>query len=167
MANMGLLPITAVLAIVVIMSAYSGFWYATTPYLTVIFMNMGYTVAEYAGFFVSLSIMNLSVGLFLGILDLLVGYYSGKQYKLTMNSLLILIVVLVIAVFVGSSIGYVIAQIRLPQYPVLNLVSFAFSTAGLVSYPILWSMVGIVAGNYKRELESKVVGIPPVSPESK
>ncbi|HJX02411.1 MAG TPA: hypothetical protein VJ439_00970 [Candidatus Bathyarchaeia archaeon] len=88
-------------------------------------------------------------------MNLTISYYSGKQYGLTKNSTLIVFLLLLVTVLIGGVIGYIIAQILFSQYQIIHLMMFANSGIGLFYVsPILWSFIGLFAGNYKRELES-------------
>jgi hypothetical protein len=64
---------------------------------------------------------------------------------------------LIAATWVGRFIGYVIRQVQLPQYPVFN-VNFLLQLIDM-SF-VAWSMVGILAGNYKREADKRISGTP-------
>ena len=117
--------------------------------------DTGYSYVDISGFFLMLSLVSSGVALGLGLLNLTISYYSGKQYGLTKNSTLIVFLLLLVTVLIGGVIGYIIAQILFSQYQIIHLMMFANSGIGLFYVsPILWSFIGLFAGNYKRELES-------------
>lgn len=94
----------------------------------------------------------LSVGSSVGLL--LLNYYLGKRYKLTRRSTIVFIFVLIIPILLGLFLGYGIKQLQLPQYPILNW-NIALEIPNELSYTIIWCMSGMLAGNYKREIEQK------------
>jgi len=150
---MNLRPLWKVIIIVLALSIFGGYWTSVSPYLTLMLHDAGYSLDDIGRFFIHLTILNLVVGYGGAILSLVASYYSGKKYKLTKISTLIFFILLVVAVWAGHLIGYVIRQIELPQYPILN-INFIFNTLGSMN-TILWSFVGMLAGNYKREVEEK------------
>ena len=85
---------------------------------------------------------------------LLLNYYLGKRYKLTRRSTIVLLFALVISILLGLFCGYGIKQLQIPQYPILNITIVANIPGRLLSQ-ITWCMVGMLAGNYKREIEEK------------
>lgn len=92
------------------------------------------------------------VGISTSIGLLLLNYYLGKRYKLTRTSTIVLLLTLVISILLGILLGYEIKQLQLPQYPILNIGIIAVIPGKLLS-SITWYMLGMLAGNYKREIE--------------
>jgi len=85
---------------------------------------------------------------------LLLNYYLGKRYRLTKTSTIVFVSTLVISILLGLLLGYGIKQLQLPQYPILNwgiIIEIPYE----LSSTITWCMLGMLAGNYKREIEEK------------
>lgn len=154
---MNLRPLLKVMIVILAFSVYLGYWNAVFPYLSIILHEAGHSPSEISIFFAHLWIVNLVVGLGASILILITSYYAGKQYKLTKTSTLIFLLFLIITIWTGHLIGYVIRQIELPQYSILNILFFIqiLDTFLPPSSFILWSFIGMLAGNYKRELDRK------------
>jgi len=151
---MNLRPLLKAMIIVFTLSVYLGYWMAVNPFLVPMLHEAGHSYEEIGRFLVYLSIVNFVVVLGGEILNLVTSYYSGKQYKLTKTSTLTFLLLLIITVWAGNLIGYVIGQIQLPQYQILNINLF-IQPLFYMQTPILWSFVGMSAGNYKREVDRK------------
>ena len=143
-----------IVTIVLCLSVWRGYWSAFFPYRAIILRDLGYTAAEVGQMIFVEGIFLTAVGIGGSILLLLISYYSGKGYKLTGTSTLLLLIILIISIFVGSLIGYIIRQAEYPQYPILN-ITFFFDIFGTMQSRIVWTFLGIFAGNYKREIETK------------
>ncbi|MFQ6064402.1 MAG: hypothetical protein ACE5L6_02900 [Candidatus Bathyarchaeia archaeon] len=127
---------------------------ADAPFWAVMMHEAGHTPEEFAIALTFRNVVFSVVGIVTSIGLLLLNYYLGKRYKLTRTSTIILILALVISILLGFLLGYGIRQLQLPQYSILNLGIVAMIPNRLVS-PIVWCMLGMVAGNYKREIEQK------------
>jgi hypothetical protein len=146
-----------VLVIVLAFSIYGGYVQAVSPWLSIILLDSGLSIEQIGTYLMYVNIVTVVVG-YSGIaLNLVASYYSGKKYVLTRKSALILVLLLIAATWVGRFIGYVIRQVQLPQYPVFN-VNFLLQLIDM-SF-VAWSMVGILAGNYKREADKRISGTP-------
>ena len=127
---------------------------ADAPFWAVMLSEAGLTYEEIGIASVFRNIVLSIVGISTSIGLLLLNYYLGKRYKLTRTSTIVLILALAISILLGFFLGYGIKQLQLPQYPILNL-GIVTNILGRLISPIAWYMLGIVAGNYKREIEQK------------
>lgn len=130
---------------------------ADAPYWTIMLREDELTLEEIGIMMMYRSVVFGIVGLGTSIGLLLLNYYLGKRYKLTRTSTIVLILVLIISVLLGVLLGYGIRQLQLSQYPILNLGIITIIPSRLLS-PITWCMLGILAGNYMREIEQKERG---------
>jgi hypothetical protein len=153
--NMNLSSLYMVLIIVLAFSIYGGYVQAVSPWLSIILIDSGLSHVQLGYYLMYLSIVTVVVGYIGMALNLVASYYAGKKYVLTKNSALILVLLLIAATWVGRFIGYAIRQVQLPQYPVFN-VNFLLQLIDVSL--IAWSMVGILAGNYKREADKRISG---------
>ena len=141
-------PLYIVVIVVLALSIWWAYWRAIRPYQTLILRDAGYTMEEIAQFYFVLAIVYTTVGYGGSFFILLSSYYSGKVYIVNKQSAAIFLFFLIIAIWIGNLIGYVIRQIELPQYPILNL-NFVVETLTSMQGPVLWSFVGLLAGNLK------------------
>ena len=155
--NVNLSSLYIVLVIVLAFSIYGGYVQAVSPWLSIILIDSGLSHEQLGYYLMYLGIVTVVVGYIVMALNLVASYYAGKKYVLTKNSALILVLLLIAATWVGRFIGYAIRQVQLPQYPVFN-VNFLLQLID-VSF-IAWSMVGILAGNYKREADKRISWTP-------
>ena len=154
--NLSFRSLYVVIVVVLCLSVWSGYWSAFFPYRTIILRELEYTPSEASQTIFIEGIFLTVVGVGGSILLLIASYYSGKDYRLTGASALHLFVILLISIVVGNLTGYTIRQIEYPEYPILN-ISFFFDAIGVLRSYIVWAFLGILAGNYRREIESKVV----------
>jgi hypothetical protein len=94
------------------------------------------------------------VGISTSIGLLLLNFYLGKNYRLTKASTTVLILVLATSIIAGLFLGYGLKQLQFPQCSIITLGILAVIPSRLLS-PIVWCMLGMVAGNYKRETEKR------------
>ena len=127
---------------------------ADLPYLAVMLYEDGLSVEEYATTltFRNIAIIAWGIGSSVGLL--LLNYYLGKKYKLTRESTIFYLLCLIISILIGTFLGYGTRQLQLPQYPILNLGILALTPGNLLS-SITWNMLGMLAGNYMREIKEK------------
>lgn len=109
---------------------------------------------EVGQFHFVLSIATLIVGYGGAFFILLAGYYSGREYELNKTSTVMTLIFLIIAIWIGNLVGYVIIQVELPQYPILNL-NFIIQTLTSMQGSILWSFVGLLAGNLRTRTQQQ------------
>ncbi len=151
---MNLRPLFPTLLVVLGLSVYTGYWTSASPFLSSILREIGHSPQEVVAFYFHMSIFNMVGGLVGPILNLFASYYAGKQYVLTKNSALTFLFLLIITIWLGSFTGYLIRQIELPQYPILNVTFFVY-TLSQTRGPVVWSFLGVLAGNYIRERRGK------------
>ncbi len=129
------------------------------PFYVVQLHEAGYSPAEVAQTFMLIQNINiLLIPLWIGI-PVIVCYNLGKKYKLTLASTIIFVLTMYGICTVGQLIGYAIYQLQTPNYPVFwSILPQAFSLTGTFT----WSLVGVFAGNYKREIDQKsnIGGLP-------
>ena len=147
-------PLCIVVIVVLALSIWWGYWRAISPYQTLILRDAGYSMEEIAQFYSVLTIVYITVGYGGSFFILLSSYYSGKEYIVNKKSAVIFLFFLIIAIWVGNLIGYIIRQIELPQYPIFNL-NFVVETLTSMQGPILWSFVGLLAGNLKTRTQQQ------------
>ena len=130
---------------------------ADLPFLAIMLREGGLSLEEYAVALTFRNILLIVSGTGTSIGLLLLNYYLGKRYKLTRTSTIVLLFALVISVLLGFFLGYGIKQLQIPEYPILNIgiiVNIPHIPSRILS-TITWCMVGMLAGNYKREIEEK------------
>jgi hypothetical protein len=139
---------------VFLMKLGTSWWAADSPFKTIMLRDAGFSPEEIAAVYFTMSIVwgVLSMGSSIGLL--LLNYFLGKVYELTRESTIVYIFLLVISILLGQFLGYAIRQFQLPQFPILHLGILAVIPSGLLS-SITWNMLGILAGNYMREIEGK------------
>ena len=143
-----------VIVIVFGLSAWWGYWRSLSPYQALVLSDLGYTPREIGEILAAQNIL-VTVTSFGGSFMLLVAsYYSGKSYRLTGISTLMLLIFLLVTIFMGNLLGYTIRQQEFPKYPILN-VNFIFDTISTLNTRIVWTFLGVLAGNYRRELNKK------------
>jgi len=147
-------PLYIVVIVVLALSIWWGYWRAIAPYQSVILRDAGYSVEEVAQFYFVLSIAALIVGYGGAILILLASYHSGKKYELNKTTTIVALIFLIIAIWIGNLVGYAIRQVELPQYPILNL-NFIIQTLTSMQGSILWSFIGLLAGNLKTRTQQQ------------
>lgn len=132
----------------------TSWWAADNPYKIIILRDAGFSPEEIAATY---SVMNTILGIFgigtsIGLL--LLNYFLGKKYKLTRESTIGYIFLLIICVLLGQFLGYAVRQFQLPQFPILYIGLLAIIPSRVLS-SITWNMLGMLAGNYMREIEQK------------
>ena len=147
-------PLYIVIIVVLGLSIWWGYWRAFAPYQTLVLRDAGYSMEEIGQYYFALSIITLIVAYGGAIFILLASYYSGKEYELNKTSTLVALVFLIIAIWIGNLVGYAIRQVQLPQYSILNL-NFVFQTLTSMQASILWSFVGLLAGNLKTRTQQQ------------
>lgn len=122
------------------------------PFYVVQLHEAGYSVAEVAQIFMLIqNISILLVPLWIGI-PVIVYYSLGKKYKLDLASTIIFILTMYGICTAGQLMGYAVYQLQTPNYPVFrSMLPQAFSLTGTFT----WSLVGVLAGNYRREIDQK------------
>jgi hypothetical protein len=143
------------LVIVLVLSVWSGYWGALGPFHALILYEEGFTARAISQILFDRTAMLLIAGLGGSFVLLGVSYYAGKGYRITGSSALLLLFFLAAVIVGGSFLGYVIGQQQYPEYPVLN-VHFFIETLRLSSYAV-WAFLGVLAGNYRRERETRAV----------
>ena len=152
--SLRLLSKTAV--IVFVLSIYAGYLDTGGSFVAAAFLRPEYTLILF-------SIFNLTVGYGLEALNLFASYYAGKKYMLTKDSVLKSLLLLASVVLIGNTVGAIIAQAQFSQMPLLNTwLIWAFLSN--ITSPVLWSLVGLLAGNYKREANMRRISQPPAPP---
>lgn len=149
--------------IVFALSVYSGYLQALSPFMVTILSQSGYTHEDVASFYTLLAVINVAVGYGLEALNLVASYHAGKTYMLSTGSILKLLLLLTITVFVGNTVGYLVAQVQFAEYAILDM-EMIVRILGSITGPILWSLVGILAGNYKRESDMRNANKPSTTP---
>ena len=142
-----------VLAIVLALSIYGGYSLAIAPWNTIILHDSGMSFEQIAANLMFQSTVSVVLAYGAITIDLVASYYLGKRYVLTKLSGLVLVSILIVTAWIGKLIGYLIVQTQYPQYPVLN-ANIIFALIDSASF-VAWSMLGILAGNYKREIETR------------
>jgi len=130
---------------------------ADAPFWTIMLHEAGLSIEELAIALTFRNILLTVTGTCTSIGLLLLNYYLGKRYRLTRTSTIVLLFALAISILLGLFCGYGIKQLQIPQYPILNvamIVNTPFLPSRLLSQ-ITWCMVGMLAGNYKREIEER------------
>ena len=127
---------------------------ADAPYWAIMAHEAGLPPEEFGATLMLRNILLTITGTGTSIGLLLLNYYLGKRYKLTRTSTMVLLFTLGISILLGFFLGYAAKQLQIPQYPILNLGVVAMIPSRLLS-SITWCMVGMLAGNYKREIEEK------------
>jgi hypothetical protein len=127
---------------------------ADAPFWPMLMHEAGFSSEEIAitGVYRQIIISVVGIGTSIGLL--LLNFYLGKNYRLTKASTTVLILVLATSIIAGLFLGYGLKQLQFPQYSILNLGILAVIPRRLLS-PIVWCMLEMVAGNYKREIEKR------------
>ena len=151
-------PDRTILLIIVLAVSSVQFWInwsaADAPFWVIMLHEAGLAPEEFAviltfrNLFFTVTGTSTSIGL------LLLNYFLGKRYRLTRTSTMVLLFALVISILLGLFLGYGIRQLQIPRYPILNLGIIGNIPGRLLSQ-ITWCMLGMLAGNYKREIEEK------------
>ena len=146
-----------IMLVVLAVSLVWGYWVAIRRFLPLILIESGYSLNEITGIVIQNTIISIVVGFGTSVLLLVVNYYLGKQYKLGKTPTVVFFLVLVTAGLIGNIIGYGIRQLEYPEYPILSIY-FLIEIFGPYGPSIwlsliLWSFIGMLAANYKRELE--------------
>jgi sensor histidine kinase YesM len=130
---------------------------ADAPFWSIMAHEAGLPLEEFASTLTFRNILLTVTGTGTSIGLLLLNYYLGKRYKLTRTSTIVLLFALVISVLLGFFLGYGIKQLQIPEYPILNIGIIANipSIPSRLLSTITWCMLGMLAGNYKREIEEK------------
>jgi hypothetical protein len=122
------------------------------PFYVVQLHQAGYSTTQIAQIFRLIQIVNVLLIPLWIVIPVLVCYHFGKRYRLTLTSTIIFAVTMYAICTVGKITGYVAYQIQTPDYPVFwSMLRQAFS----VTDTFTWSLVGVLAGNYRREVEQK------------
>lgn len=122
------------------------------PFYVVQLHQAGYSAAQVAQFLMLNQIVSaMLIPLRIGV-PVVVCYHFGKRYHLTLTSTVIFAVSMYAICTVGQIIGYVTYQIQTPEYPVFWSMWYQ---AFFLTNVFTWSLVGVLAGNYKREVEEK------------
>lgn len=133
----------------------TSWWAADSPYKTIMLRDAGFCLEEIAAIYFAVSIVLGVLGIGTSIGLLLLNYFLGKKYKLTRESTIVYLFLLIGSILLGQFLGYAVRQIQLPQFPILHLGILAIIPSGLLS-SITWNMLGMLAGNYMREIEQKM-----------
>ncbi len=133
----------------------TSWWTADSPpYRTIILIDAGFSYEEIAAIYFTMSIVWAVFGIGTSIGLLLLNYFLGKKYRLTRESTIVYIFLLIVSILLGQFLGYAVRQLQLPQFPILHLGILATIPSGLLS-SITWNMLGMLARNYMREIEEK------------
>ncbi len=142
-----------VITVVFAFSLFFGYWRADTPFKGIILTeDFAYSPLEAGQFLFLLSFVILITEISGSAVIFAVSYYSGKQVKLSLNSALILLVLLTCVILGGTLMGHLIRQIQIPQYTLLHPTYVLLTILGNLLLPLSWSFAGLLAGNYRREL---------------
>lgn len=146
-------PLSWVIAVLFAFSLFFGYWRADTPFKGIILVeDFGYSTYEMGRFLFLMSFVILITELGGSAVIFVVGYYSGQRFKLSVNSTLVLLILLTCLILGGTLIGHVIRQIEIPQYTLLHPTYVLPTVLGNLLLPLSWSFAGLFAGNYRREL---------------
>jgi len=122
------------------------------PFFVVQLREAGYSYAEISQILLMNQLVNALLTPLWIVIPVAACYYFGKGYRLTLISAIVFFITMYVACTVGKTIGYIVYQIQAPNYPVLwSMLSQVFYLNGV----FIWSLVGVLAGNYKREIEQK------------
>ena len=133
----------------------TSWWVADSSYKTIIWRDAGFSFEEIAAMYFTTSIILGVFGIGTSIGLLLLNYFLGKKYKLTRESTIVYIFLLIVSNLLGQFLGYAVRQFQLPQFPILHLGILAIIPSGLLS-SITWNMLGMLAGNYMREIKKEI-----------
>lgn len=155
-------PLIPILIVVLAFSIGFGYLNAYAgPLLAKMLSDMGATTSEIGMLLSVLYVVRVIADLAVVTLVAFVAYHYGKEYRITLMSGLVFVILLYVTGLLGSLIGSAFYQIQTPQYPVFlaalpqTIAGYGFVLAGLV---------GILAANYSRE--STQHGVEPVAPYS-
>lgn len=153
MKSMKFSSLYLVIAVVLGFSLFFGYWRADTPFKGIILIeDFGYSAYEVGQFLFLISFVILIVEFSGSALIFVVSYYSDKKFELSVNSALVLLILLICLILSGSLVGHVIRQLEIPQYTLLFQYYVILNILGHLLVPLLSSFAGILAGNYRREL---------------
>ena len=130
-----------------------GWWVADSPFRYIMMIDAGLSPEEIDTVNHTMNIVwtVLSWGTSIGLL--LLNYFLGKRYKLTKESTIVYIFLLILFTLLGHFLGYAVRQLQIPQFPILFLGIFMIPIGSLPS--ITWNLLGMLAGNYVRIIREK------------
>ena len=143
-----------VIVIVFVSSTVSSYLTAGGTYVTLWLREQGYSGSEIATYYMRVFIVSTISGYGLLVLILVATYMAGKHYVLTKPSSVMFFLFLVVTILCGSLAGYVIRQIEIPLFPILN-ISIFWEIQSLMLSRIILSFLGMLAGNYTRARAAK------------
>jgi|GEM_PF-5029416 len=144
-----------ILLVGLVLSILWGYWKCDTPVKALILRDLGYGSADVWQIIFSITVVMLLAEYGGSALIFLASYQSGKDYKLTISSSMIFLVLLVSMVLIGNLVGLIIRLMEVPQYQSWIISpSRYFLLEVLWHLPslVLWSSTGILVSNYRREL---------------